>query len=253
MNDPLPQLPAATSIFFSVIVFLVLLAIGAGVRATADRLGFPRGGSRRLATDVLLVLIAWLALTAWLATSGILLQFDALPPRIMLVLVPALAAVLLIGTAPKFSPFLLAVPLAWIVALQTFRLPLELVLWQLCRARVIAPLMTFEGRNFDILIGATAPVVAWLYATGRLSLRWVGWWNVLGLLLLANVVTHGLLSAPTPFQQIDAQPPTTFVARFPYVWLVALLVPLALFGHILALRILGVEKTRQARADKTQP
>src|SRR5688572_7628481 len=88
MNDPLPQLPAATSIFFSVIVFLVLLAIGAGVRATADRLGFPRGGSRRLATDVLLVLIAWLALTAWLATSGILLQFDALPPRIMLVLVP---------------------------------------------------------------------------------------------------------------------------------------------------------------------
>ena len=252
MNDPLPQLPAATSIFFSAIVFLVLVAIGVGVRAAADRQGFPRGGSRRLATDVLLVLIAWLALTAWLATSGVLLQFDALPPRIVLVLVPAIAAVLVIGTAPKFSRFLLAVPLAWIIALQTFRLPLELVLWQLHKAGVISPLMTFEGRNFDIVIGATAPVIAWLYATGKLPLRLVGWWNVLGLVLLTNVVLHGLLSAPTPFQQIDAQPPTSFVARFPYVWLVALLVPLALFSHILALRILGVEKTRQARADRAQ-
>jgi hypothetical protein len=251
MNDPLPELPFATSVFFGAIVLAVLVAIAAGVWHTADRLGFPRGGSRRLATDVTLALIAWLALTAFLANSGILLQFEALPPRIMFVLVPALIAVFVVGTAPKFSPFLLAVPLAWIIGLQTFRLPLEIVLWQLHRAGVIAPLMTFEGRNFDILIGATAPVVAALYAKGRISLRWVGWWNVAGLLLLANVVLHGLLSAPTPFQQIQTQPPTTFVARWPYVWLVALLVPLALFLHIVALRILGVEKTRQLRAERT--
>jgi hypothetical protein len=45
-----------------------------------------------------------------------------------------------------------------------------------------------------------------------------------------------MLSAPTPFRRLVTTPPNTIVVRFPTVWLVSLLVPLAFTLHGLSLR-----------------
>ena len=48
--------------------------------------------------------------------------------------------------------------------------------------------MSYSGLNFDIVTGITAIVVAALLATGRAGVRTVRAWNVMGTLLLVNII-----------------------------------------------------------------
>ena len=247
MIEELPPFPAGATALFIGVVALAGVAVSWGTYGTAARLGYPRIGSRRLAFDVTAALVLWLGLTAFLGWRGLLRDFESLPPRIFLVIAPALGAVIYLLASRMMRDFQLAVPLVWLTALQTFRLPLELVLYQLADAGVTPRIMTFEGRNFDILIGITAPFVAWALATGRpWARRTATWWNVIGLILLINVAGTGMLSAPTRFQAFDVEPANSFVAHFPFVWLVTFLVPLALYLHVNSLRCLQYQRNQSA-------
>jgi len=125
----------------------------------------------------------------------------------------------------------------WLIAFQVFRIGMELILWRLAHAGVIPASMTFEGRNYDVLVGFTAPFIAWLAFTRRLvSPGPVIFWNVFGIAVLANVVVIGFLSAPTRFRQFFEGPPNEMIAHFPFVWLVSFVVPLAFLGHLLSIR-----------------
>ena len=64
-------------------------------------------------------------------------------------------------------------------------------------------------------------------------------WNVLGLLLLINIVVIAVLSMPLPFRFFFNDPANTFVTHVPYVWLPTFHVQAALFGHLLIFRALG--------------
>ena len=242
--------PAHATILFLGVVAAALLGLAALTYFTALRLGFPKGGARRLTFDQTVAVSAWLGLTFFLAWQGILQDFQSIPPRIFLVIVPALAMVIVLTVARRTREFQLAMPVVWLIALQTFRLPLEIVLHQLGTTQppIIPEIMTFEGRNFDILTGLTAPLMAFLVWSGRdWALRLAVWWNLLGLVLLINVVAHGILAAPTRFRVFDVEPANTFVAHPPYVWLVAFLVPLALYLHLNALRNLVQLRNKTAR------
>ena len=96
--------------------------------------------------------------------------------------------------------------------------------------------MTFEGRNFDILSGLSAIVVAVLITRNKISSSLVIAWNFAGLALLVNIVTIAILSMPTPLRVFMNEPPNTIVSKFPVIWLPALLVPLAYGLHFLSIR-----------------
>ena len=61
-------------------------------------------------------------------------------------------------------------------------------------------------------------------------------WHVLALALLLNIVTIAVLSLPTPFQQFGLDQPNWGVLHFPFNWLPAVVVPLVLFAHLVAIR-----------------
>ncbi len=97
--------------------------------------------------------------------------------------------------------------------------------------------MSYSGRNFDIVTGATAlivGVVVWR-RDGPRSL--IVAWNVLGLVLLINVVTIAILSTPA-FQAFGADRINVWVTYPPYVWLPAVMVLAALAGHLVIFRAL---------------
>ena len=181
---------------------------------------------RRMGTGI----SVWLAFTATLGASGVLSNFDARPPRLMLVVLPALVGAVVLGRRMRVPSA------AWPIAIQTMRVPIELALFSLWKAGDIPVQMTFEGRNFDILVGLTAPFLAWAVARGKASRAVVVAWNVLGLGLLANIVIIAVTSVPGPLHLDWPGPPNTIVATFPSVWLPAFLVPVALFGHVASLR-----------------
>jgi hypothetical protein len=214
-------------------VFTLLVLVMAGLVVAA--VGALRG--RAAAAGTAAALGGWLALTAVLAGAGIFADFSRMPPRLLLAIVAPLIALVVLCRSAAVGRWLDEAPPGWLVHPQAFRIVMELILWQLFVAGVLPAIMTFEGRNVDIVVGLTAPMIGWLCFGRRLwSPRAALWWNLAGILILLNVVLHAQLSAPTPYRQIVADPPPTLIAHAPWIWLPAFLVPLAWGLHLLSIR-----------------
>ena len=121
--------------------------------------------------------------------------------------------------------------------LHIVRIPVELVLLWLFQNGQVPELMTFEGRNFDILSGLTAPLIIYFgFIKKSLSNKMIIAWNTLCLVLLFNIVGTAVFSAPFPFQKFAFEQPNIGVFYFPFVWLPGVIVPLVLFAHLSAIR-----------------
>ena len=200
---------------------MLLIFFCATLLATAAAL--LRMNSRR----ILFPLLAWLALTGALARFQFFAEVQRLPPFIAIAIITATVA------AIKRSP---SVPLTWLIGYQAFRIPVEIFLHLGYQAGFVPVQMTWEGRNWDILTGLTALPVAWLAHRNQLP-NWAAQiWNIAGFALLLNIMSIAILSLPTPLRQFHNEPANTFVTQLPYVWLPAVLVPAAWFGHIALFR-----------------
>jgi len=230
----LTDTPVAVSLLFVAIVVGMLVLVLWGAARAAWRVG---PGAVRGVRVAGVALVGWLALTGLLAERGFFDDFQSMPPRLLLALGPPLLTLLALTCSRRIAPLLAALPAAWPVAAQAFRIPVEIVLWRLAVAGVIPELLSFHGRNVDILVGLTAPVVAYACFVRRAwPARVAVWWNWAGIVILLNVVVHAQLSAPTPWRIFETDPPTTFIADWPYIWLPDFLVPLAWLLHAVSLR-----------------
>jgi hypothetical protein len=186
------------------------------------------------------ILVVWLLALGVLAGAGVFLRAGRVPPYFAAVGLLGSAAGVAFVCSRAGTALLQRTSAAWLVGLQSFRIAVEIVLWALAIQHRLSLLLTFEGRNFDILVGLTALPVAWLCFVRRAWPPRVALvWNIAGIAILANIVMHALLSAPTPFQALRTQPPTTIIATIPYIWLPGFLVPLALSLHVASVRTLG--------------
>jgi hypothetical protein len=220
----------------SLSLILIVVALVIGIAAALNKLAERQAAKKSVVYLSVGLLIGWLALMALGASSGFFHEFQTLPPRIVFGLAPTLLAIIVLSASRGVRRFLFAAPETWLIAYQVYRVPLEIVLWRLFSANLIPVQMTFEGRNFDIVPALLAPFIAYFCFVKKSWPRVVAvLWNVAGFLLVVNVATTGLLSAPTPFRVFLNEPSTRFVADFPYIWIPTFLVPLALFGHVMSL------------------
>lgn len=230
----LTDAPVPVSLLFVATVVGVLLVVLGGAARVAHRVG---PGATRGVRVAAVALTGWLALTAVLADRGFFDDFQSMPPRFLLALGPPILTLAALASSRRLGPLLAALPRAWPVAAQTFRIAVEIVLWRLAVAGIVPELLSFTGRNLDILVGLSAPVVAYACFVRRAWPERVAvWWNWAGIVILLNVVVHAQLSAPTPWRLFETDPPTTFIADVPYIWLPAFLVPLAWLLHAVSLR-----------------
>ncbi|MHA7628927.1 hypothetical protein [Corallococcus sp. M7] len=219
---------------------LLLLATWATL---ASRYGRTPPDGPRGVVGFTVALLVWAGGWWALASSGVLARLDPRPPPSALLppaLVVAVVLLLRTGTAKRMSQL---TPLWLLVGLQAFRLPLELVMHQAALEGVMPAQMTFgsvngvTGWNHDILTGATAlPLALWLRA-GNVPRPVVLAWNVLGSVLLLGIL--GIAIASTPFLARFGGAPSqlnTWILFAPFVWLPAVLVGSALFGHALVFR-----------------
>jgi hypothetical protein len=178
----------------------------------------------------------WFLLTGILAHRGFFTNFTSLPPHLLFaLLLPAIAFAIFALTSRTLPQALRETPLPWLIAFQSFRIIVELVLWRAYRAGAIPVQMTFEGRNLDILIGLTAPIAAFIVYRTR-SLAFGITWNILGVASVLNIATIAILSMPTPIRYFMNDPPNTLLAHFPYIYLPAVLVPAGYIAHALSIR-----------------
>jgi hypothetical protein len=228
------------AVFAFVLIPLVLVALFVWATAAAwRRAGHSSGRVRRAAVFALLGSAAWMALTWCAARSGVLLDWDATPPpfALFVVAVFVLAAALSLGRVGRL--FAAHIPLWILVGVQAFRFPLELAMHRMVERGIMPEQMSYSGRSFDILTGITAIGVALLLKTGRGGRPLVLAWNLMGLGLLANILTIAILSTPR-FAYFGPDRLNVFVMYPPFVWLPAVMVLAALAGHLIIFRALYV-------------
>ena len=183
------------------------------------------------------VLLVWLLLQGVVGLSGFYTVTSSQPPRLPLLLGPPLLLVAVLFFTARGRHFLDGLRLEILTLLHLVRIPVELVLFGLFLHGAVPRLMTFEGRNWDILVGLTAPMVYYLtFGKKQLGPRGLLIWNILGLVSLLNIVVNALLSAPTPLQQFAFEQPNVAILHFPFVWLPACVVPVVLLAHLAAIR-----------------
>lgn len=103
--------------------------------------------------------------------------------------------------------------------------------------------MTIEGFNFDLVSGLTAPLVYhYGFAQKKPNRAMLIAWNLLCLLLVINAAALAVLSLPPGFRNIGAERPDLAIGVFPFTLVPAVIVPLVLFSHLAALRLLLIQK-----------
>ncbi len=227
------NVPISTAIIVPLAAGLVVL-LSYGVARAARRAGLARSGV--LGMEVITGLSLWLTATAALALGGVLEVSEGRMPREPLLPPMALATCILLSLTGSFRRLLAALPAWQPVALQAFRIGVELAFWQLYQEGLAPRQVTFDGRNFDGLVGLTALPLAALMALGRVGPRTTIAWNIFGLVALANAIFTAATSAPGPQHLGWPGEPFAAIADWPVVWIPALFAPIGLFLHVLSIR-----------------
>ena len=242
LPDPrYPVSPAGLRRAFVVLPIVLAALLVAAVGAAWRRTGATPMRSAVAALGVAVGLLLWLSVTHLAAAAG-WLHFG--PPRpTMLILFAALVTLSVgLGASPVGRRLSSGLPLAVLVASQSFRLPLEWMLHRAYLSGLMPVQMSYSGLNFDVFSGASSIVVAILLATGHAGLRTARLWNLAATLLLCNIVVIALLSAPTPFRLFRNEPANVWVTMPPYVWLPAVMVAFAILGHVVIFRRLRADR-----------
>jgi hypothetical protein len=194
--------------------------------------------SRTAAVVAAALILALVTVDYLAASSGLLRDWARRPPPLMIaVAVPTFLA--LAATWSRFGTRLAAAnSFAAIIAVQSFRLPLELVMHQAATSGLMPVQMSYSGWNFDIVTGILAIPVALIAQRPDPPRALIAIWNTLGTVLLINIVTIAIASTPL-FAAFGRDHLNTWVTDPPYVFLPAVLVPAAVFGHALTWRKLA--------------
>ena len=204
--------------------------------------------TRRSLIVLIGVILLWMLFQSILTLNQFYLDFESIPPRFMAATVSPLIFIIAVFSLPS-RKLVLELPLQILTFLHVVRIPVELVLLWLHQYGQVPELMTFEGRNFDILSGLTAPLVAiFAFREGTPNRGILLIWNLLALGLLLNIVIHAILTIPSVIQQLAFDQPNRGVLYFPFIWLPSVIVPIVLFSHLASIGQLL--KTRKQTAEQ---
>ncbi len=190
---------------------------------------------KRFIRKAALSLICWVVYISAISVTGIF-ENSSLPPRIPLLLVlPAFVFFIYFFTNKDFKPVIDNTPHSWPVYFQSFRVLVELLIYWAFLKGILPVSATFDGYNFDIVIGLTAPLIAYLtFARGKVSKPLFILWNVAGLSTLLIVVSilmrHAYFVENERLSILHGG-----LGSFPYTFLAGLFMPLAVFMHIFSL------------------
>ena len=191
-------------------------------------------------------MIAWCLLQSIFAYTGFYRDYQCLPPNLLIAGVfPILLVIGFVLINPQTYRAMLLIPLVNLTWIHSIRVPIELGLFWLFTEKLVPQFMTFEGYNFDILAGISAPFIAYYGIFKKnMSRRVLLIWNIISLFLLFNIICIGLLAAPFPFQQLGFDQPNTAIFYFPFVLLPTVIVPIILFAHLVSIVNLCTNKRK---------
>jgi hypothetical protein len=179
----------------------------------------------------LFIALIWVLILSFLSLSDrYTLTKSLLPIFPVLTIPPALLVIALFFTR-RGKEFIKSLNIKTLMILHFVRILVELGLFWLAAYKVIPESLTFEGRNFDILIGLTAPAIYYFgFVRIKVSKPIILVWNFIGLASLFNVVFN------TVHTVLVLKQPNIAIGYFPFVLLPSFIVPLVMFSHLASIK-----------------
>lgn len=192
---------------------------------------------------ITLAIIAWSIIHCLLAYFGFFLDIEAIPPRFAFVLLPTILAIVY-SILPKQRAVVISNRNIQVsTLLHLVRIPVEICLFLLFTHQYVPELMTYEGRNFDILAGITAPIIAFLFFKNWIGTKGMIAWNTVSLGLVLFILINGVLASENPIQIFAFDQPNRAMKYFPFILLPATIVPIVVFTHVTdILKLRGIQK-----------
>jgi hypothetical protein len=223
-----------------------MVAMLAGYSKALSKTSITPARQRQMRIAATIVVASWLVLVAALTINGFVNNFSSFPPRPLVLVALPIIAITAWSFTSNAKQILRAIPPHWMVYMQAFRIVVEIILWIAFVELIIPEQMTFEGRNWDVLTGILALPFGY-FIQKRKSFAAQLAFNVLGIILLLNIVIISILSMPTSARVFFNEPANTVVATFPFVYLPTVLVVLAAGLHILSFRQVWLLKKTHVR------
>lgn len=214
---------ASLALFLTVVGFCLAMLVGAVAWSAPSRRG-------REAVVAALAVAGWVGVTSLPVAAGWITPSAPLPGApLMICLIFGTALGIIVS--PLGGRMAGGLPLPFLVGIQGMRVPLEIVLHWWADEGVAPPQMTWTGQNVDILAGIVCLAVAPFAARSRAA-AWAS--QVIGVVLLANVLRVVVLSLPTPMRAFED--PLLLPFGIPTLWIATVCVFTAVLFHGLTLR-----------------
>jgi hypothetical protein len=236
VNYAFPILPASGLQTVAARVFIhILLALGLWLGL--ERAELTPSQRRNVWLAIMVPFTLWLAVIWSAAINGVFKPGNApLPLLPLAIFLPVIIGTPLLLRSERIGQVLDAMPAAWLIALQLYRVfgSVFLVGWA---HGAIPGVFALPAGVGDVTTGLLAVPVALSLAAATPAARTAAIaWNVFGLLDFTVAVAIGLMIAPGPLQLIVPSIPNTAGGLYPNVMIPAFAVPSSILLHALSLR-----------------
>lgn len=179
-------------------------------------------------------LAIWISYLILLRQTGILQDFGSPPKVPLLVVIPAILLIILLVNRNFMKAAFQRTSAHVPVALQSFRIFVELLIYATYLKGIFPQKATFEGINFDILVGISSLFISYGVYRGFIKNRGILIWNLasIGILILT---VYAFVSTYYFSDFADSGLGYLFVT-FPYLLLAAVLLPVAIFLHAFSIK-----------------
>jgi hypothetical protein len=220
----------------------IALGLGLGL----ERTGLTAGQRRTTWLAIMVPFTLWAAIAWTAAINGVFRTgVSSVPLLPLAIFLPVIVGAPLLLLSKRVGQLLDAMPSAWLVALQLYRVfgSQWLAYW----LRGLLPgLWALPAGTGDVLTGLLAVPAAIALATGTAEGRTAAiLWNIFGVADFAVAITLGMIISPGPFQLIVLNGPSIGLDGYPNVLTPAFVVPSSILLHALSLRQLR----RRGRAE----
>jgi len=226
------MLPSIYILFTAIVVLVVLLSY----RQVLQRMAIPARERSRKFLTASMVMLGWITYVILISLTDLLKDLS-LPPKFpLLIFAPLIIGFIVFYARAWNSAVIKEIPRTWPVYFQSFRIIVELMLLYTFYANIIPENATFEGLNFDVLMGISAPFVAYLVVRRNGSRMIQHLWNILGIFMVLFVAF--IIASSMYFPETWGSDEPTVSMRFiemPYILLAGFLAPIAIFMHVVSL------------------
>ncbi len=217
------------------LLFVVLLSILLWmVNLSMKKLGRSPKNRQRAMGIILATLFGWLAIQFAIDQTGFYLS-SALPPRIpLLMILPVFLFTGIFLFWKRNSEVLHAIPIYIPIAYQSFRAVIEVLFYFTFLQGILPIQVTFEGANYDVLLGISAIVMGFYAYRSSASKKILIAWNFLGI----GVILFAAFTFVTSLYFPEFWGTGGFSDRFihfPFLLLPSFFMPSAIFMHVLSI------------------